>query len=267
MLQIVLPTLALALGAGEGDAKLEIANARGTYGYLGAKRPPSGVLPGETVNFSFDIKNLKLDANGRAIYSLAVEIYNDKGELLHRQNPQNATAQSNFGGNTLPVSSSIQIPIDAKPGELKWKITVEDRAAKQSVSLEGKGKILSPEFGLVQIGTFADRDNRAPINPVGVVGGHLYIHFAAVHFGRGANKEPDLEVSLRVLDDKGKPTMPQPLKGHVNKDIPESVKIIPLQFGLTMNRPGNFTIEINAQCVVCGKTSSVRIPVRVLPAE
>src|SRR4051812_10293105 len=107
MLQFVLPVLALTLGGGEGDAKLVITNVRGTYGALGAKRPPSGVLPGEHLFFAFDVKNLKLDANGRALYSIGIEVFDDKGELIHRQNPTNAIAHSNFGGNVLPCSSSI----------------------------------------------------------------------------------------------------------------------------------------------------------------
>src|SRR5262249_5061331 len=43
------------------EGPLEIANARATYGYLGATHPKvDGRLPGDVVNFTFDIKNLKL---------------------------------------------------------------------------------------------------------------------------------------------------------------------------------------------------------------
>jgi len=268
MLKIPLCLLFVAQGAGEpASGKLEIVNVRGTYGYLGAKRPATGVLPGEVLHFSFDVKNLKLDANGRASYSIGIEIFDDKGELVHRQNPQISAAVSNFGGNVLPCSSHMQIPLDAKPGVVKWKVTVTDNAAKQKATLSGAGKTLAPDFGIIQVGTFADREGKAPAPPVGVVGSHLYVHFAAVNFGRKENKDLDLEATLRVLDDQGKPTMPQPLKGHVDKDVPAGAKILPLQFGLTMNRPGHYTIELTARCLVCNKTSTVSFPVRVLAAE
>ena len=65
--------LAMVLAAGD-EGKLEIANARATYGHLGPARPKTGILPGDIVYFTFNIKNLKLDDNGRAAYSVAIDV-------------------------------------------------------------------------------------------------------------------------------------------------------------------------------------------------
>jgi hypothetical protein len=187
--------------------------------------------------------------------------------LIHRQNPHNATAQSFLGGNLLPCSSSVQIPLDAKPGSWKWKVTVQDRTAKTSATLEGKGKILPADFGIIHVGTFADREGKAPVPPVGVVGSTLYVRFAAVGFSRNAKKDPDLKASLRVLDAEGKPTMPHPLKGQVDMDVPESVKILPMQFAITLNRVGTYTVEITTSCAHSNKTATASFPLRVLAAD
>jgi hypothetical protein len=252
-----------------GDNKLEILNAYGTYGPLGAKRTPgAGILPGDTAYFTFDIKNLKLDPTGRASYSIGVDVFDAKGDVLFQLKPQNAVAQNYFGGNVLQASSFLDIPLDAKPGPVSWKVTVHDRAADMKATLEGKGKILPPEFGIVQVATFADRAARVPMAPVGVVGSNLYIHFATVNFARDKKtKQPDVEVTLRVLDDKGKATFPNPLKGELNKDVPEDLKLVGMSFGLTMNRVGHFTAEIEARCKLCDKTVKVSLPVRILAAE
>jgi hypothetical protein len=254
----------MVLAAGD-EGKLEIANARATYGYLGPARPKTGVLPGDVIHFGFDIKNLKLDDRGRAAYSVALDVTDSDGKLFYEQKPNNAVAQVFFGGNTLPCSGQLSIPFDTKPGVYTYKVTVNDRNAKTSATFETKGKVLEPGFGLIRVGTYADAEGRAPVAPVGVVGGSLYIDFAAIGFGRDPKtKQPDLAVQLRVLDDKGQPTLPKPLAGHVKENVSENARIVPLQFGLTMNRPGNFTIELEARCEVCDKTTTVRLPVRIV---
>jgi len=259
--------LAMVLAAGD-EAKLEIANPRFTYGYLGAIRPRTGALPGDVIHFSFDVKNLKLDATGRTAYSLAIDITDEQGNLFYQQKPYNSVAQAFFGGNTLPCSARLSIPLDTKPGIYNLKVTIEDRIAKTSVVHEGKGKVIEPGFGLIRVGTYADAEGRTPVPPVGVVGGSLYVDFSAVGFGRDAKtKQPDLKVQLRVLDDKGQATFVKPLSGHVKEGVLENARIIPLQFGLTLNRPGRFTIELDARCEVCGKSSTVRLPVRILAVE
>ncbi|MCI0685522.1 MAG: hypothetical protein L0Y71_25770, partial [Gemmataceae bacterium] len=69
------------------------------------------------------------------------------------------------------------------------------------------------------------------------------------------------------LDENGKATFTQPISGRVNKDIPEALKILPLQYGVTLNRAGRFTVQLRASCELCGKSTTVSLPVRILPME
>jgi hypothetical protein len=265
----MLSSLALVVVLGTAaaqDAPLEIANAHATYGFLGAPRPVGGGrLPGDTIYFTFDIKNMKLDEAGRASYSLLVEVTDDKGQLIHKLGPRNAVAQNYLGGASLPCSAHLEIPLDTAPGVHHFKVTVTDRQTNKTVALERAGKVLEPDFGLVRVGTFADREAKVPIAPIGVNGETIYVSFAPVSFARDqATKQPNLHVSLRVLDDKGQPTFAKPLSGTVDKEVPENLKILQMQFGITLNRVGNFTIELEAADKVSGKTAKVRLPLRVV---
>src|SRR5689334_22919339 len=121
MLQPLVMLIALAT-AGAQDTSLEIVNAHSTYGYLGAPHPPmEGRLPGDTIFFTFDIKNMKLDGSGRASYSLLVEVTDDKGNLIYKQGPTNAVAQNYLGGNSLPCSAHLDVPLDCTPGVHHFK--------------------------------------------------------------------------------------------------------------------------------------------------
>jgi hypothetical protein len=265
MLSALVMSIAMGITAGQ-DAPLEIANAHATYGYLGAAHPVvEGRLPGDTIYFTFDIKNMKLDDTGRASYSLLVEVTDDKGQMIYKLGPTNAVAQNYLGGNSLPCSAHLEIPLDSIPGIHHFKVTVTDRQANKTVSLERKGKILAPNFGLVRVGTFADREAKVPAAPIGVTGETIYLSFAPVGFARDkATKQPNLHVSLRVLDNKGQPTFAKPLTGTVDKDIPEHLNVVQMQFGITLNRVGSFTMELEAVDKVSGKTAKVSVPLRVV---
>ncbi len=271
MLHLLVSCLALSLGqgAGKGAGRLEITNPRSTYGHLGAVRPKdAGIIPGDVVHVSFDILNLKLDANGRAAYSVEIEVRDAKGELAYHQRPYNAVAQNFFGGNSMPCSAHVEVPLDAQPGARHWKVTIHDRTADTKATLEGKGEVLKPGFALVRIGTFADGDSRVPVPPIGVAGGNLYVNCAAVGFARDPKtQQPDVWVEMRVLDDKGQPTFTKPINGHIKQDVPPSLRIVPMHFGLTLNRPGRFTVELTARCQLCGASSTTSFPLRILPME
>jgi hypothetical protein len=259
----------LTVSAGPQGGKLEILNPRATYGALGAVRPKgNGALPGDVIDFRFDIKGMKLDAKGRASYSLLVEVLDASDQPLFRLGPTNAVAQNYLGGDLMPCHASLEVPLDGYKGACHLKVTVTDRATGHKGVFQTQGKILPADFGLVRVGTFADREGKVPTAPVGVVGETLYINFAAVGFARAKDKKgAQVEVSLRLLDDKDKATMPHPLTGQTGEDLPAELKFLPMQFGLTLNRVGRFTVELSATDRLSGKRSQVRFPLRVVDAE
>ncbi|MCI0464462.1 MAG: hypothetical protein L0Z62_46610 [Gemmataceae bacterium] len=259
----------LTVGAGPAGGKLEILNPRATYGPLGALRPKGvGVLPGDVVDFRFDVKGMKFDPKGRASYSLLVEVLDTADQPLFRLGPINSVAQNFLGGDLMPCHASLEVPLDMAKGVCCLRVTVTDRATNRKGVFETHGKVLPADFGLVRVGTFADREGKVPTPPVGVVGESLYVNFSAVGFARAKDKkEPQIDVALRVLDDKGKPTMATPLSGQAGSDHPLELKLVPMQFGLTLNRAGRFTVELSATDRISGKRSQVTFPLRVLDLE
>lgn len=265
MSHLLLPVLAVALLGGQSSGP-QIVNARATYGYLGAPRPKTGIRPGDTAHVSFDIKGLTTDKSGKVAYSIAIVITDAAGKVMFEQKPYNAQAQHFFGGDTIRGAARIDVPIDQKPGPVYWTVTVTDRLAKRTTELKGQGKILPLDFALVGVGTFADADDRVPTPPVGVIGGQMHLGFRVVGFARGKDKQPDIRVALRILDEKGKPTVAQPLGGRV-QDVPADQLVVPLSFALTLDNAGRYTLELTAQDQVSGKTAVVSLPVRILPAD
>lgn len=261
-------SLAAALGLSFPDGDLEIANPRATFGYLGAVRPKAPRLPGDQVFFCFEVRNLKLEDGVKAQFSMLVEVFNPKGEKIYYKGPVKHVAHLSFGGMSVPCQAQLDIPLGSEAGEYTLKITIHDRLADKTTVFTGKGEVTAPDFGLVRIGTFCDPAGHLPCAAVGVVGEQVYLHYSAVGFGRDkATKQPNLDLSLTVLDDKGKPATTKPMTGKVDKGVPEDAPFVPLLFPLTLDRAGGFTLEVTARDNVLGKTSTFRLPIRVLSVE
>jgi hypothetical protein len=101
---------------------------------------------------------------------------------------------------------------------------------------------------------------------LGAPGEFLHVNFVAVGFDRDKAKKPNLHVELSVLDEKGKPVLAKPATGTVT-EAPETVRAIPMQFPMALNRPGKFTVELKATDAVSKKTDTLRFPLTVLATE
>ena len=155
-------------------------------------------------------------------------------------------------------------PADQPPTDLKWMVTVVD-ASPTKDRAKGEGKVLPADFGIVRVGTFADAESKAPCAPIGVIGETLYLNFSAIGFGRDKEKRPDLSVELKILDADKKPTH-KPLIANIKAELPDDAVLVPLHFPLSLNRVGNFTVEMIARCNISNKTATVT-PIRVLPID
>src|SRR5262249_40950337 len=113
----------------------------------------------------------------------------------------------------------------------------------------------------------ADADGDIPI-PYPVEGQVLWASFAAVSFERDKKtRQPDLKAVLRILDEDGKPVLPKPMSGSVNKDVPEKARGVPMQFMLELNRAGKFTAVLTCTDKVSGEKFSRSFPLIVLKAR
>jgi len=251
-------------GGAPGD--LQITDTRTTHGYMGATREKkAGALPGDDVFFSFNIKNLTIGKDGAAEFSLYLEVLDPKKDILYSQGPRNHKVQTYFGGDSVPCHAHMALPPNAIPGIYAAKVTVTDKASGKKVTFLGGGKVLPADFGIVRVGTFGEGGN--PRSPVGVVGEIVQVRFSLIGFTRDKSGESDVDVTLKILDEKNEPVKAKAQSHHVKQVLGMGQQHIPMQFGLTLDRPGNFTLEINARDIATGKNSQVRLPLRVLEPQ
>jgi hypothetical protein len=253
---------ALSLPADEPGG-LRLTNVRPTLCVQGPPRTADKVLPGDSYILSFDIEGITIDDAGKVRYSVGVEVADADGKVLFKQAPKEEEVQATLGGDRLAASAQLNAGLDSRPGDYNLTVTVTDLASKKTATLKRSATLLPKDFGMVRVTTSSDPDGRYPISVPGS-GDWLYLHFSVVGFGRnGTAKQPDVSVSMRVLDEAGKPTTAKPVTVKVNKDVPEGAQGLPLRLLLSLNRSGKFTVELTATDNLGNKTATLSFPLAV----
>jgi hypothetical protein len=203
---------------------------------------------------------------------MGMEVIDSKDKVVYKQEPRKLEAYNSLGGNRLPAFAMVEIGADQPPGDYTVKVTVTDEAAKASKTLTHKFEVAKKDFGLVRLNATYDDKGTLSAPPRGVVGQSLWFNFLAVGFERSKTnpKQPDVHVEMVVTDDKDKETVRKPFSGDVNEKsekVPENVVALPMQFLLTLNRPGKFTVKLRATDRIAKKTVELSFPVVVVESR
>ncbi len=259
-------SLTPAQNEGRGGG-LELTNIRATYGMMGPVRTDNKLLPGDMFFVSYDIENVQTDKSGRILYSMGMELFDSKMKTQYKQEPRDQEALNSLGGNRLPAFAHIFVGLDQPAGEYTLRVTVTDRAAKATKSFERKFEVLEPGFGLVRLFLTADPQGQTPVPPLGVPGQVVWLHFAVVGFERGGpKKEPDIGLTMQIVDENDKPTLDKPFPGDV-MELPKDVKLIPMDFPLALNRVGKFTVRLKATDRRSKRTAELTYPIQVVDVK
>lgn len=252
----------VALGQADG---LSFGDTRLTYGIHGPVRASNKLLPGDTLYLAFDIKGVTMDKDNRVHYSTVTEICDSKGKICFKQPSRPQDILNALGGNSFPAYARVDLSLEQPAGEYTLKVTVTDAGSKQSKTLTQNFTVLPKAFGVVGLTVSCDQEGQVPASLL-AVGDSVWLHGAVVGFDRDkTNLQPHVELEMRILDEKGKPTVEKPFSGTISKNIPANANALPLQFLLSCNRTGKFTLELKAADKSTGKTYSQSFPITVLP--
>jgi hypothetical protein len=249
-----------ALTLAPGQDGLKLSNVRATHGLLGPVRTEKKILPGDSAYICFDIEGITA-TEGKAQYGIVTEITDPKGKTILKEETGKLEAPLSLGGNTLPAFSKVDIGLEQPAGKYTLKLVVTDRAANKTATFSHDFEIADRGFGLVRFATTRDQQGLTPIHVPGP-GDSMWLQFHVVGFDREKGKQPNVAVELQILDDKDKVVSKQ--SGVINKDVPDGVTGLPIQFLLSLNRPGKFTLVVSATDQGSKKTAKATLPLNVV---
>jgi hypothetical protein len=251
-------------GAAEAGGKLSLVNVRATYGIQGPVRTDNKYLPGDKVDLSFDIDNITVDPKtGQAKWEIVMDVLDPKKKsIFNAKTPSEMVVA--LGGRRLPAFSYVTMTLDSAPGNYTMRVTVTDKANKATATYDHKFVVLEKGFGMVKVAAQSMGFTGQPW-PSGV-------SFEIIGMQRDKKELFDVHVSMRIFDDKGKPTLQDPLTGEFPKDLPmdvnpKTLNILPVVFPIELTRPGRFRVEIEAtDRLAKNKKSSVSYNITVVEA-
>ncbi len=245
----------------EQSGKISIENPRLLYGVPGLPRASNKFAHGDNFYLAFDIKGVKSDAEGKVSYSLLTEVMVD-GRLEFKHESKDIDAIDSLGGNVLPGFSQLNIGLDQPDGKYTVKVTATEKKTKATASVVQEFILSKAELGIVRIRTTADRDEKVA-TAIFSTGEDLWLNLSIVGFARDKAKQPNLKISMEILDSDGKPTVQKPPVAEISKGVAEDLDLLPLQFYVSLNRAGKFTIKLKVMDQVSGKSSSLELPLEV----
>ncbi len=254
----------LGLSAGPAAA-LDVKNVRSTYGPFGGVRAGNKLLPGDILWLAFELEGLTMEADtGLVKYDIKLEVFDGKNPMpIFSRNTPNQRYLA-LGQARLSDRAQVIIGIEQAPGKYKVRLTITDKGGKDKKGGPSKNfthdfEILKADFGLIQA-----------LSPsVAAVNQDFTAHCMLTGMARDAKQIPNVELRLAILDENGKPTLPKPFISNIPKDLPEDFDVkkekqISLPFPIFLNRPGRFTIHVEAIDKISGKKASVSFPLVVL---
>lgn len=257
---VLVAALAAALLVPASASALDIKNFRPCYSPVpfGATRQDVKCLPGDVILFTYDIEGLKFDEKtGKASFVTIFELFDAKATLVYKkETPSEVVAH--LGGTRMPGDAQVHMGRKQAPGKYVVRVTVHDRNAKVSKSHTHPIELLPQGFGFAMV--------QAP--GVGFAGQHHATAFFLIDMKLDANKQPNVKLEMRVLDENGKPVAPS-VFSELPRDLPleadlEKQNAVPMHFPLYLNRPGRFTIDIMAKDNAGNREARLTHPLVVL---
>jgi hypothetical protein len=252
-----LALVALALWGGDARA-VDIEKIRATYGPFGAFRPGNKLLPGDVFVINFDIVDITIDAKtGATKYTMVLEVTDPKGKQVVKEST-NKGLLVGLGGKIVPEVVHVLLGADQMPGKYTVKVTITDPANKTTKQLVQELEVLPPGFGFIHV--------LAP--SMGLKGQDYAVEYALVGMGRDKKNFPKITLTVRVLDDKDMPTLTEPVVSKIPDDLPglkaDKQELIRVVSGIYLNRPGRYTVIIEAVDDLTKKSAKISYPLTVI---
>jgi len=229
---------------------VEFRNVRATMGLLGpARKDQEKFQPGELILYSFDLANLQSTPEGLCRYALGVEFLDSKGAILFPKEDmrlRESQALCPLGGNLVPTFAYADTDPDLKPGRYLFRVKVTDRLSGRTGTLEKSFEIVPRSFSLIRLSwMYATSGDTAP--PLGTPGQGFLLTFVVSQFAvDDKSGRSDVEVTIKVLDESGKPVASKPFTGMITVPEDEARRFHLIRFPFQPNRTGQFALEIRA---------------------
>jgi hypothetical protein len=244
------------------QAELKLENVRFTYGVLGPTRPDGKVLPGEELILAFTMTGLAKDAAGQISTSLAAELLDEGGKSVAKSPEKTVKAVLALGGADMPGVLTFGLSDDFRPGKYVMRGVLKDLLAGAEARTERTIEVAPPELGIVRLRLANDSEGQSASGGNVTIGQTVHLQCRAVGFAR-KEKRIQLTGSMRVVDAAGKATYPSPLSFSLDQSVPDEVSHASFKFSVSANRAGRFTVQIEVQDKVTGKTVSQQLPIVV----
>jgi hypothetical protein len=236
------------------QAELAFRNVRPTMGLLGPeRRERDSFQPGDLIFYAFDLGNLTPTKDGASEglyrYAMTVEVLDARNQIIFPKEPAKPRESQAFcplGGDVLPTFAYTETDQDIPPGKYVMRLNCIDRVSGKKGTLEKPFVVENKRFGILRPAMlYATSGEPAP--NIGVPGQSFLLTFVVANFTVDPKTENcDVDLTIQILDQAGKPVSPKPFRGQITTPEDASRRLHSIRFPFQPNREGQYTLEVSA---------------------
>jgi hypothetical protein len=241
--------------------ELRLAEVEGCYGKLGPAREIGAVLPYDNVDFRGRLEGCQVDDEGRAQVAVTLEVKNEQGEVLLREQ----STRTDTIGRDGPLPFYVSVVAPETPGRYETKVTFEDQLSQQQAVLAKTFQVKPMEFAAVAPQFYRDREGKIPAPAGGKVGETLFFEIRAIGFDRTQGRI-ETAMNLQLIDAQGKPVLPKAVESIVRSDDPQVAKkeaVVTFTATIPLTRSGTFKLRIMILDRVASDSTKFELPLVV----
>jgi hypothetical protein len=264
MARFWLAAAVLILLASSAQAKLGIESIQATYGPLGPERKTLDIYPFDELFFRFTVTGAKPDAEGKVDASVVLQVLDGTGKVLG-ENQSPVKRDLVLGGNAFPLSVTLPLSGQERPGKYTVKITVRDNLSGETASFQRQVTVKALAFKIVDLQFFHDPEGKIPAPARGTLGETLFFRLRIIGFDRSKDRI-FTEIVLKILDADGAEVFPKTIAYDIRQDDAKAVKGWAfLKYGnnFDLTHVGKFTLRFTATDRLAKKSTKFEVPIQV----
>lgn len=234
-----------------------------TYGLNGSIRSDARFLAGETAYATVVARGCQIPSNGICQFVMRYSVVDNSGKAVFSNADDMAVARLEAGATLVKLPLSCKLTTLLEKGDYDFVLQLRDKKTRELFESRQPITILpKDEFMLSEFRFSADTEGTVLIGTTFETSQLVYLNWITYQL-RAKEGRCSMEASVRVLDSNHK--VIDPPSESTKADFPTvSSGMVNSLANLTIEKPGEYTVEITVKDLVSGKTESRSIPFRVV---
>lgn len=234
-----------------------------TYGLNGITRPDARFFAGENIFATAVVRGCQIPDNGICQFTMRYSVVDDSGKAIFTNANDMVVARLEAGATLVKLPLRCELTTLLEKGDYEFVLQLRDKKTREVYQSRQPITILPKnEFTISEFRFSADTKGTVLLGTTFETSQLFYLNWISYNLTAKEGR-CSMEGNVRVLDSNQK--MIDPPTEPTKADFPNVPSgMVKSLVNLTIENPGEYTVELTVKDVISGKTEVRSIPIRVV---